>query len=78
MKEAFRARRPGGDAGDAIMFRKAVEGDFEHHLAGARGPSAFALHSLHPFEIAADVDEQTGEVRSHRLEGPGQPAPEGA
>jgi hypothetical protein len=50
-RRAYAAARFGGEA---IVSRKAVKSELQHHLGRARGPSAIALDVGKAFDEAAD------------------------
>src|SRR5204862_6028804 len=54
--------------GNPVMSGKARERDLEHDLAGPLRPTLIPLGLLEALQLAADIDQHAGELRSHGFE----------
>ena len=53
----------------AVMASEAIKGELQHDFARARRPGSFALDILKPFEKAANIEQQAGELRTDCIKG---------
>jgi hypothetical protein len=62
---------------DAVMIGEPGKGQVDDDLAGTRRPAAIALDLLEPFEEAAQIDEEVGEISPDGAESGRHPLPGG-
>jgi hypothetical protein len=53
---------------EPVMSRQPVEGELEHDLARALRPAVTLLRVFEPFQLAANIDEHPGKLRTHGVD----------